>query len=431
MRRHRVLFAHASPPRSLDFRFILAQVIRRSQADSARPPAGKLTLQVQVPRFTGDEKAQQQHGKIRRQDSNARTGSSYDDDDDARQASFEGTLQPLPPLVRDQQKQQQHVDEISVTASFVVTYSGQGEIRDATLNISAPPGFSADPPSVALPPVRGKGNAAGTEAGEGRGGGEGSGDGAIEPLVVPVVLSTERGTVRIPSTLIGQASVVYSRRDSGGDGRSQPMSARCELRLPLTLAGRLVEPTARKGGNTHKFTFNTSRPAVRLTTLFEDMTASLQAGGWSGASNEGSLSSSTARGGSLLTQDCKSNGAGGAPAVGVADGGGTASISGIGADSTTISLRYWAAGADTEVGSQDVSVAVSKNSGRYRVQSESLPALCVVAAEVVRRLKEYFGESVEGRDRSNHGRFVGDEGKTGQDEGETLGSCPCRSTYPR
>ncbi|CAN0316617.1 unnamed protein product, partial [Hapterophycus canaliculatus] len=360
------------------------RVIRRSQADSARPPAGKLTLQVQVPRFADDHGAQQK-GQKRRQDGGRQTGSLSDDD--PPQDSFEGSLQPLPPLVQDQRQERHHLDVVSVTASFVVSYSGPGEIRNATLNISTPPGFSADPSSAVLPPIRGKGKETGTGTGEGRGGearGSSGGD-AKEPLVVPVVLTAERGAGRIPSTLVGQASVVYAKQEAGGDGQSQPMSARCELRLPLTLAGRLVEPTARKGANAHKFTFNTSRPAVRLSTLFEDLVVSSQTGEWSGDGGGGGFSCSTARG-SLSTEDSESNGAGGSPAVGLADGGGVALISGIGGESTTLSLRYWAADVDLVAGSQDVSVAVSKNSGRYRVQSESLPALCVLATEVVRRL---------------------------------------------
>lgn len=263
------------------------------------------------------------------------------------------------------------------------------------------------------------------------GGGAGSGDDAIEPLVVPVVLRAERGTGRIPATLVGQASVVYSRQEVGGDGRSQPMSARCEFRLPLTLAARLVEPTARKGGSTHKFTFDTTRPAVRLSTLFEDMAVSSQAGERSGhgGGGGGSFSYSPAGGSLLSTEDAKFNGAGGPPAVGLAEGGGGAPISGIGGESTTLSLRYWAADVDTDLGSQDVSVAVSKNSGRYRVHSESLPALCVVATEVVRRLKEHFGEPLEGRDHNSHGRHVADEGKMSREEGEKMDACACPHTH--
>lgn len=311
----------------------------------------------------------------------------------------------LPSVAVEGQHQKQQADAVSVTTRFVVSYSGPGELRNATLNISPPPGFSAEPSSALLPPVRGTGN-----------GGGGGGDGRNEPLVVEVVLRVNRATGRLPSTLVGQASVVYTRPGTGGDERGEPMSARCDLRLPLSMAGRLVEPSARKGGSTLKFTFSTSRPAVMLSVLFEDMAMSMQKAGGGG----GYSTPSMARG-SLPLEDSKSNGAGGAQAAGFGDsGGGGALMSGIGIESTPFTLRYWATGPDTEGGSQDVSVAVSKNSGRYRVQSESLPALCVVASELVRRLREYFGEPDAGRNRVGQDRVSVDDGKATPREGEKI-----------
>ncbi|CAM9656587.1 unnamed protein product, partial [Pylaiella littoralis] len=298
----------------------LLQVIRRSQTDPARPPAGKLTLQVQVPRFLDDRRAHQQRQQIR-QHGDGRTGGFYDED--APRGSSEG----------------QQADAASVTARFVITYSGPGELRNATLNISPPPGFSAEPSSALLPSIRGTENGGKAE----RGGGN-------EPLVIEIVLRAGRATERLPATLVGQASVVYTRPGTGGDEQSEPMSARCDLRVPLPMAGRVVEPSTRKGGNTLKFTFTTSRPAVMLRVLFEDMAMSTHR----------------------------------------ADDGG---------DSTSSMAR----------GSQDVTVAVSKNSGRYRVQSESLSALCVVASEVVRRLREYFGVSGAERNRASQDCVTVDE----------------------
>lgn len=362
---------------------------------------------MQVPRFVDSPSAHQQRQQLR-QHGEGRTGSVYDED--ALRGSFEGALkqlQSLPPVAAEgqQQKQQQQADAVSVTARFVVAYSGPGELRNATLNISPPPGFSAEPSSALLPPVRGTGN-----------GGGGGGGGAKEPLVVEVVLRADRTTGRLPSTLVGQASVVYARPGTGGDERSEPMSARCDLRVPLSMAGRVVEPSSRKGGNTLKFTFSTSRPAVTLSALFEDMAMPTQKAGGGGGDSTPAMTH-----GSLPLEDSKSNGAGGAPAAGFGDGGGGgASMCGIRSESSAFTLRYWAAGPDAEGGSQDVSVAVSKNSGRYRVQSESLPALCVVASEVVRRLREYFGETGVGRDRSSQDGKTADEGTATPREGEKI-----------
>eukprot|EP00752_Nemacystus_decipiens_P002953 g2744.t1 len=412
----------------------LLQVIRRSQTDSARPPAGKLILQVQVPRFLDDPREQQLRHQ-RRVDGEGRTGNLHDDA--TRLGSFDGALQPLPLLAsataKWKQHQHQHQDagDVSITARFVVTYSGPGELRDATLNVCPPRGFSAEPSSALLPPIRGTGNGVGVGgsvggASDGGGGCGGVGDGGggeNEPQVIAVVLKAERGTGRLPSTLVGHASVVYTRQGTSGDGRSEPMSARCDLRVPLAMAGRVVEPCARKGGGSgsvHKFTFTTSRPAVRLSSLFEDMAMSPRnttAGRGAGAS----LSSGT-RGPSSF-DDSKSDGTvgSGGPPAGYGDsGGGGAPVSSISDESTAFSLRYWAVAPGAQGGSQDVSVAVSKNSGRYRVQSESLPALSVIATEVVRRLREYFGEPGAGRDRGRQERPASDEGKTNPDEG------PCR-----
>lgn len=366
---------------------------------------------MQVPRFLDDRRAHQQRQQIR-QHGDGRTGGFYDED--APRGFSEGVskpLQSLPSVVvegqhqkKKQEQQQQQADAASVTARFVVTYSGPGELRNATLNISPPPGFSAEPSSALLPSIRGTENGGKAE----RGGGN-------EPLVIEIVLRAGRATERLPSTLVGQASVVYTRPGTGGDEQSEPMSARCDLRVPLPMAGRVVEPSTRKGGNTLKFTFTTSRPAVMLRVLFEDMAMSTHK-----ADDGGDSTSSMARG-SLPLDDSNLNAAGGAPAAGFGDGGGGgASTCDIGSENTAFTFRYWATGPNVEGGSQDVTVAVSKNSGRYRVQSESLSALCVVASEVVRRLREYFGVSGAERNRASQDCVTVDEETEIPRDGETI-----------
>lgn len=89
-------------------------------------------------------------------------------------------------------------------------------------------------------------------------------------------------------------------------------------------------------------------------------------------------------------------------------------------NSTASSLwfRYWAHDDDAPLGEnpQDVSIAVSKNSGKYRVRSASLAALGVVSADLLRRLKGYFGDdAAEGRRRiktAGNGKLAHDESKT-------------------
>ena len=365
---------------------------------------------MQVPRFI-DGPTEHQEREQGQQHGEGKADNLYDPD--ARRGPFEGASKSLPhfstPAVESQKQHQQRTNAVSITVRFVVTYSGPGELRDATLNISPPLGFLAEPSSVLLPPVRGTGSVG---KGVASGGGAERGGGSNEPLVVEIVLNAERGTGRLPSTLVGHASVVYTRQGAVGDGRSEPMSARCDLRVPLAMAGELVEPSTRKGVNAHKFTFSTNRPAVPLGALFEDVSAPPSSSFMSHGSSPSPSS----------LEDSKLNGVGGAPAgISGRSGGGGALASGVIGESTSFSFRYWAAAAaDTEGGRQDVSVAVSKNSGRYRVQSESLPALSVVAAEVVRRLREYFGETGDGRDRGREERSGVDDRKTNPDEGETI-----------
>lgn len=347
------------------------KVIRRSQNDPARPPAGKLTLQVQVPRFLDEPQTNDQMPGARRADAPVSVFA-----EELRGGSDEGALRIAPTAGI-------HRDHVKITAKFVVAYSGVGEIRDATLNISPPPGILAEPSSALLPPFHGSGS--GREGGQGGNG---------EPIVVAVVLQAERGTGILPSTLLGEASVVYTRQ-VGKDGAHEPMSARCDLQLPLAMCARVVETT--KNGS-HKFTFDTNQLPLPLHTLFEDMVVPQE---------------------NPFMEDSKSNAPAGGPAAPRIGGGGA--IKGrdggevVIGGGTTLSFRYWAA--DDDGVSRDVTVAVSKNSGRYRVQSESLPALSVISTETVRRLKDHFGE----RDRSG-GSFAGEE-KARRAEGEPMFPC--------
>lgn len=287
-----------------------------------------------------------------------------------------------------------------LTVRFVITYSGASEIRDATLNMSLPPGISAEPSSTLLPPLRGTGSGGGGRDSKPSGLDERGGEN--DPLVVAVLLKAERGAGFLPSSLAGQASVVYTRSGASGGG-SEPMSARFELRLPLSLFARVVETT--KSG-AHKFTFSTNQPPVPLSSLFEDMSLT-----------EVDAESSSDR---YWREEIRSQEVGGGPA-GVGRGGSGGAMDATGAtdltftDNTSMSLRYWTVGPDAKA-TKDVSVTVSKNSGRYRVQSESLPAACLIATEVVRRLKEFFGEHTE---RGRNGGSSANGGTSSRAEGES------------
>lgn len=256
-----------------------------------------------------------------------------------------------------------HLASIHLAVRFIVTYSGEGEVRDATLNVSPPPGILVEPSRLLLPPIKGRAN-----EGLNRNG----------PVVVDVVFMTERGTECLPSSLVGQASVVYTR---GGDDveeintAEETLSARCDVQLPLAMFARLVETA--KGGE-HKFTFSTNQPAVSLPTLFKDMIAPRS---FSGPSTR-------------TLGDFKLEGS-------VASGGGEASSGDCGgialSEPTSLTFRYWAVSSEAGA-NRDASVSVSKNSGKYRVQGECFPALCVLAVELVRRIREHFGDRDHGED---------------------------------
>lgn len=310
---------------------VLVKIIRRSQIDSVRPQPGKLSLQVQLPRVLD-------------------AGGSGNDEGEQQLPFVERQRSSLsgddPPVM------------VKINARFVVSYSGVDEIRDATLNIVPPMGVTVDPPSALLPPIRGTG-----------GGGS-----ATDPFVVPVVFQAERGSGRVPSTSQGHASIMYSRPSPVVDMGTELMSARCDFYLPLTLFISMVDHDAVKDA-AHGFTFSINKASVGLFTLFEDLMSPLESRR-DRHSNCSQITIGKAVGGDERTvgrQDIingdKDEASGGALFV----------------------FRYWAI--DVNAGdSEDVSVASSKNSGLYRIQSASFAALCLVATELVRRLRAHFGE---------------------------------------
>lgn len=218
----------------------------------------------------------------------------------------------------------------AITVRFVVTYSGAGELQDATLNISPPSGFTADPSSVLLPPVRRTGSGDFHDSLRGRS--------PVDPCLASVVFRAECGAGRLPSTLLGHASVIYTRQSCLGGGgtatisnnpegngdrtENRTMSARCDVRLPLAMAARQVAvsynkkhnkadrsgdgTTSARDGGAHKFTLVTSEPAVSLACLFEDMLLSqhqprhidggFDAGEWVSSEGRGLGGGSAARG---------------------------------------------------------------------------------------------------------------------------------------
>jgi Bardet-Biedl syndrome 9 protein len=150
-----------------------------------------------------------------------------------------------------------------------------------------------------------------------------------EPTVVPLTFRCDAR--HTPNSLKVRVVAAYSAPSSG-----EPRTAHCELDLPLALACQLVAPVK---SNTFKFTIDTNRLPPLLSTLFNDMLS--QPG---------------------ITEDFVARVAGGGANV--------------------LSFQYY--------DGVEATILVSKNAGRYRVQSATLEALWLVSSELVRRLIAHY-----------------------------------------
>ncbi|KAG9403741.1 hypothetical protein AC1031_005229 [Aphanomyces cochlioides] len=148
---------------------------------------------------------------------------------------------------------------------------------------------------------------------------------ASTPLIIPVVL---RPSGRImPSSLDVTISAAYTL-ESG-----QPRTSLCSVRLPMCMMCRLIPPVK---ASTFKFTLDTNQEPPQLTDLFDDMLSQPGA-----------------------TPDWAKQVTGAAANV--------------------LSFQYY--------NGVDVTILVSKNAGRYRIQATELDALWMVANELVDRLQ--------------------------------------------
>ncbi|KAF0691828.1 Aste57867_17017 [Aphanomyces stellatus] len=148
---------------------------------------------------------------------------------------------------------------------------------------------------------------------------------AATPLILPVVLRPSSRVV--PSSLDVTISAAYTL-ESG-----QPRTSLCTVRLPMCMMCRLIPPVK---ASTFKFTLDTNQDPPQLTDLFQDM----------------------------LTQP------GSTPDWAKQVTGSAANV---------LSFQYY--------NGVDVTILVSKNAGRYRIQSTELDALWMVSNELVDRLQ--------------------------------------------
>ena len=111
--------------------------------------------------------------------------------------------------------------------------------------------------------------------------------------------------------------------------------------MPMFFVARLVPPVKEP---TFKFTLETNKPPVLLATLFEDLFVAM-----------GESESAQAAGNNA---------------------------------NYVLSFRYWLS--DNAGNKMNATIMLSKNAGRYRVQSHHLGALWFVANELTKRLGRYF-----------------------------------------
>ncbi|KAJ0412357.1 hypothetical protein ATCC90586_009547 [Pythium insidiosum] len=149
------------------------------------------------------------------------------------------------------------------------------------------------------------------------------------PLIVPVVLRPS--ATAMPTSLDVVIAAAYTLETG------QPRVSQCRVRLPMCLACRLVPPVK---SSTFKFTLETNQDPLELTNLFEDM---------------------------FHQPFCSPDWA-----KQIVGGSGT----------NVLSFQYY--------NGVEATILVSKNAGRYRIQSTELEALWLVSSELVERLRQFF-----------------------------------------
>jgi Bardet-Biedl syndrome 9 protein len=117
-------------------------------------------------------------------------------------------------------------------------------------------------------------------------------------------------------------------------GMGEPRCSRTDVMLPLCLFCQVVPPVKNAA---YKITLDTTRMPPMLTTLFEDLVST-----------------------SVLAHDTNQRAA----------------------SNNVLSFQYFSG--------HDVTILVSKNAGRYRLQAGSFEALWLIADELCRRLTTYF-----------------------------------------
>lgn len=231
---------------------------------------------------------------------------------------------------------------ISFTVRLYVAYSGNGVLPKVHVTVNCPECLYCAEPSVELNRVRGVGST---------------------PLMVPITFYAT--STCIPTDLV--AKVTASHLSETGE----PRVATCDIDLPFALACELTPPVK---SSSYKLTIETDQPPAPLLDLFGDL---LQQPGLSEEA-VGRI----AGGGSAMVLSFRFYVSAAAGAMDMADDGAAMDA---------------AAAAMSAAPMLDASILVSKNGGRYRVQSSHLSALWTIVSQLAARLQMYWeaqGETV-------------------------------------
>ncbi|GFR41608.1 hypothetical protein Agub_g2332 [Astrephomene gubernaculifera] len=240
-----------------------------------------------------------------------------------------------------------------LTIKLYLVLQGGGSAEDLTLSITAPEPLTPVAPEISVPTV--------------------SSDPA-DPTLVLLTLATGTG---LPAAHTALVVATYTSKTG------EPRSQRLDLLLPLCAFCQLVPPVKNAE---FKVTLATNRAPPPLGSLFEDVLAAAPPGvaqALAGPVIGGGLN----LGGASLGL----TGSGGTPGTpGGGGGGGSASV---------LSFQFHG-------GCGDVTILVSKAGGRYRIQSDVLEALWLVAGELASRLTRYYGEAEAGLPVPPEGPFA-------------------------
>eukprot|EP00899_Mesostigma_viride_P000204 jgi/Mesvir1/10184/Mv16992-RA.1 len=174
-----------------------------------------------------------------------------------------------------------------------------------------------------------------------------------EPLItIPQIAGGRSTPIIVPITIVAGASAVPSSMTVSvvaayTTGNGEPRSATCSFQLPMVLACTIVQPIKKA---TYKITLDTNRLPPQLNTLFDEVVAE-----------------------SPLAHDRT-----------IASG-------------NVLSFQFW--------NGDDCTILVSKNAGRYRLQSSTFEALWLPVQELCTRLQMYFASVEKGQPVPAEGPF--------------------------